>query len=292
MRLCILLILCSLGAVVRTVFAQTPVLVLCPYTIAGRVVNFDGIAFDADDQITLYVRNTAGAVLAKTSVFDPGSPTAWNYRIEVPMASAAADGYAVSGDMLLLSVVDAKGTVYEGFLQGEDAVARSGGTVHLRLMLAEDANRNGIADLYEKSKEYDMYLEGKEGETFDPAKDYDVDGISNYNEYLAGTDPFDKNDFFRISGVTSLKKATDNKEIPDDLIAISFEANAGRTYIVNEASALDGERTSWQRGVFRLDPDSEVTTERVTNDKNTWSMRTVYLIKNGPTRFYRLEMEE
>ena len=32
-------------AVVRTVFAQTPVLVLCPYTIAGRVVNFDGIAF-------------------------------------------------------------------------------------------------------------------------------------------------------------------------------------------------------------------------------------------------------
>ena len=182
MRLCILLILFSLGAVVRTVFAQTPVLVLCPYTIAGRVVNFDGIAFDADDQITLYVRNTAGAVLAKTSVFDPGSPTAWNYRIEVPMASAAADGYAVSGDMLLLSVVDAKGTVYEGFLQGEDAVARSGGTVHLRLMLAEDANRNGIADLYEKSKEYDMYLAGIEGETFDPAKDYDGDGISNYNE--------------------------------------------------------------------------------------------------------------
>ncbi len=292
MRLCILFILCSLGAVVRTVFAQTPVLVLCPYTIAGRVVNFDGIAFDADDQITLYVRNTAGAVLAKTSVFDPGSPTAWNYRIEVPMASAAADGYAVSGDMLLLSVVDAKGTVYEGFLQGEDAVARSGGTVHLRLMLAEDANRNGIADLYEKSKEYDMYLKGIEGETFDPTKDYDRDGISNYNEYLAGTDPFDTNDFFRISGVTSLTKATDNKEIPDDLIAISFEANAGRTYIVNETPSIDGEKINWQRGAFRMDLNSAATVDRVTNDKQSWSIRTIYLLKNGPARFYRVEMEE
>ena len=279
-------------AVVQTVFAQTPVLVLCPYTIAGRVVNFDGIAFDADDQITLYVRNTAGAVLAKTSVFDPGSPTAWNYRIEVPMASSTADGYAVLGDALLLSVVDAKGTVYEGFLQGDDAIARPGGTVHLQLMLAEDSNRNGIADLYEKSKEYDMFLAGIEDEAFDPAKDYDGDGIVNYQEYLAGTDPFDRKDYFRISGVTSLAATTGSKEIPNDIIALTFEANAGRTYIVNEAAALDGERTSWQRGVFRLDPDSEVTTERVTNDKNTWSMRTVYLIKNGPTRFYRLEMEE
>lgn len=208
------------------------------------------------------------------------------------MASSAADGYAVLGDSLLLSAVDAKGMVYEGFLQGDDAIARPGGTVHLQLMLAEDSNRNGIADLYEKSKEYDMFLAGIEDEAFDPAKDYDGDGILNYQEYLAGTDPFDRKDYFRISGVASLTTTTANKEIPDDIIALTFEANAGRTYIVNEASALDGERTSWQRGVFRLDPDSEVTTERVTNDKNTWSMRTVYLIKNGPTRFYRLEMEE
>ena len=208
------------------------------------------------------------------------------------MASSTADGYAVLGDSLLLSAVDAKGMVYEGFLQGEDAVARSGGTVHLRLMLAEDANRNGIADLYEKSKEYDMYLAGIEGETFDPAKDYDGDGISNYNEYLAGTDPFDEKDFFRISGVTSLKKATDNKEIPDDLIAISFEANAGRTYIVNETPSIDGEKINWQRGTFRMDLNSAATVDRVTNDKQSWSIRTIYLLKNGPARFYRVEMEE
>lgn len=41
MRLCILFILCSLGAVVRGV--DGPVQVLMPYSIAGRVVNYDNV---------------------------------------------------------------------------------------------------------------------------------------------------------------------------------------------------------------------------------------------------------
>ncbi len=278
-------------AVVQTVCAQTPVVALCPYTIAGRVVNFDGIAYEAKDQITLCVRNAAGAVLAKTAVFDPGGLTAWNYRVEVPMASSAVDGYAVEGDALSLSVTDAKGTLYSGFLQGADALAKPGGTVNLRLMLADDANGNGVADVYEKSKEYDMFIAGIEDAAFDPSKDYDGDGVSNYNEYLAGTDPFDKNDYFHVKAIASLT-ATDETETPADVIALTFEANAGRSYVVDETPSIERGKEEWQRGVFRLDPNSTATAERVTNDKNTWSMRTIYLIKNGPSRFYRLEMEE
>lgn len=270
--------------------AEAPVQVLFPYSIAGRVVNYDGVAYEASDDITLCVRSTNGTVLAKSKVFDAGSPTAWNYRLDVPVATRSGGGYAAAGDVFALSAVDAKGVVYDGLVKGDDAVVgRAGGTATVRVMLAEDANGNGIADVYESSKEYDMWLAGVSDPVFDPGKDYDGDGASNYDEYLAGTDPFDRNDCFRVKRVAGPSAAEAEAE---GVIALTFEANAGRSYVVSETPSLDPGATRWERGVFRLDPASPATFERVTNDKNTWSERTVYLLKSGRSRFYRVEMEQ
>ena len=98
MRLCILFILCSLGAVVRGV--DGPVQVLMPYSIAGRVVNYDNVAFDAESGITLCIRNTNGNVIAKGQVFTPSSAVAWNFRLDVPLATRAGGGYVAWGDTL------------------------------------------------------------------------------------------------------------------------------------------------------------------------------------------------
>ena len=285
MRLCILFILCSLGVVVRGV--DGPVQVLMPYSIAGRVVNYDNVAFDAESGITLSIRNTNGNVIAKGQVFTPSSALAWNFRLDVPLATRAGGGYVAWGDTLTMSAIDAAGVVYEGLLKGGDAnIAKAGGTVTLRVMLSNDANGNGVADLYESNKEYEMWLNGIEDESFDPAKDYDGDGVSNFKEYLAGTDPFDAKDFFRVN-------LLGNEVTADgDVIALSFEANAGRSYIVHEASELKGENAQWTRGVFRLDKPDGAKVERVVNDSKTWSMRTIYLIKSGSRRFYKLELEQ
>lgn len=271
-----------------TAFAQAPVQVLYPYSIAGRVVNYDGIAYEAPDDITLYVRSTNGTVLAKSKVFTPGDSTAWNYRLDVPVATKATGGYAMAGDVLSLSAVDARGVVYEGLIKGEDAIVGNGGdTAVVRIMLAEDANNNGIADIYEESKAYDMWLADIPDATFDPGKDYDGDGVSNFNEYLAGTDPFDKNDYFRVQQVSGLEAADD-----EGLFALTFEANAGRSYLIRETPSLEKGAVEWTRGVFRLDRAKSATVERVTNGKNTWSKRTVYLLKKGKSRFYKVEMEQ
>ena len=283
-------VFCSLiGAVCcGFAFAVEPALVLCPYSIAGRVVDYDGVAYEAADDITLYVRNAKGTVLAKSKVFTPGSPTAWNYRLDVPVATRAVGGYAQAGDTLSLSAVDARGVVYEGLIRGDDAVVgKGGGTATVRIMLADDANGNGVADIYEKSKEYEMWLAGIEDEAFDPGKDYDGDGVSNYREYLAGTDPFDKDDYFRVKAAKGLDATQD-----DALFALTFEANAGRSYVVKETPSLDGDKIDWRRGAFRLEPTAASTVERVTNDRNTWCERTVYLLKNGRSRFYKVEMEQ
>ena len=274
-----------MGSVAVTTAAD-PVQVLFPYSIAGRVVNYDNVAYDASSGVTLTVRNADGKVLAKSRVFTPGGVSAWNYRLDVPIATRAGGGYAAPGDTLSLTAVDAKGTVYSGLIAGDAAkVGKAGETATVRVMLDDDKNANGIADVYEWSKEYDMWLAGVEG-SFDPAADYDGDGVSNRDEYLAGTDPFDPNDFFRV------RTADGCTEADGEVIALTFEANAGRSYVVRESPNLGKGKAGWQRGVFRLDPKKSVTVERVSNDANTWSMRTIYLIKNGPSRFYKLEMED
>ena len=212
---------------------------------------------------------------------------AWNFRLDVPLATRAGGGYVAWGDTLAMSAIDAAGVVYEGLLKGGDAnIAKAGGTVTLRVMLSDDANGNGVADLYESNKKYEMWLNGIEDESFDPAQDYDGDGVSNFKEYLAGTDPFDAKDFFRVN-LLGPEVSADG-----DVIALSFEANAGRSYIVREASELKGENAQWTRGAFRLDKPDGAKVERVVNDSKTWSMRTIYLIKSGSRRFYKLELEQ
>ena len=110
--------------------------------------------------------------------------------------------------------------------------------------------------------------------------------MGHFKVYRAGTDPFDAKDFFRVNRL--------GHEVTNDgdVIALSFEANAGRSYIVHEASELKGENAQWTRGVFRLDKPDGAKVERVVNDSKTWSMRTIYLIKSGSRRFYKLELEQ
>jgi len=266
-------------------WSAEPVQALFPYTIVGRAVDAENKAFDANSGVSMKVLSAGGAVLAQTKVYTPGGESAWNFKLAVPVASAHVNGYAAKGDVLTLSVCK-DGVTYTGLLKGDDArIGQAGASVSLRVMLADDANGNGIADTYEKSK-YNWMRKYKISGDFDPNADYDGDGQSNYAEYLAGTDPFDKDDRF---GVDTMEN---EKDFDDRYIRITFETNPGRTYSLREAAKLDSEATTWERGAFRAEPSEAAKAERLVNSRSEWKLQTIYLLKQGEQRFYKIELEQ
>ena len=274
--------------------ADVPVQELYPFDIVGRIVNADNIAYDARSEIMMRVMDAEGKLLAQTWVRNPDGVSPWNFVLEIPMSSVRASGYAMQGDVFQLSAKFGE-KVYTGLIASEDAkIGAPGDKIFLRIMLAEDSNGNGIADTYEEAMRDEMWYLEIEGD-YDPELDYDGDGQSNRAEYLAGTDPFDKDDFFRASAVSSR-----NSDVPEptELFAVTFEANAGRSYgVVSSpelAETVDGKRPDWRRTAFRLSRDDPASANVASLDARTWEVRTVYLLRDGDRRFFKVvqELEE
>lgn len=271
--------------------AVTPVQELYPFDIVGRIVNAENVAYDASAQIMMQARNTDGKLLAQASVRDPGGLAPWNFVLEVPVSSARAAGYAMTGDAFQLSA-RLGDRVYAGLVASDDArIGTPGDKLYLKIMLAEDANGNGIADSCEEMMLDEMWYADIEGD-YNPEADYDGDGQSNRDEYLAGTDPFDRDDCFRASALTLSKSDAPESA---DLFAVTFEANAGRSYGVVSSCELaetaDGRRPDWRRAAFRLSRDDPASASLLSLDSKTWEVRTIYLLRQGDRQFFKVVQE-
>src|SRR5205085_10118269 len=96
-----------------------------------------------------------------------------------------------------------------------DTVTVSGETaINTDWIVADDADLDGMPDSYEKAKNFDP------NDPSDANADADHDGQSNLAEYLAGTDPHNRNSVLRIKSISL--SGSDR--------TIGFDAIAGKLY--------------------------------------------------------------
>ena len=276
MTLVAALVVLPVTAAVKT---QTP-LALAPFTFAGRIVDYAHVAYDADASVEVRIKNAAGTLLAKTTTATSGA-TVYNYVIDVPVSSTALAGHATVGEAVSFEFVDPSGVVYAGLAATTNAtVGLPGALKRLDVVLASDANNDGVADEYEESIAYLMWINGIEN--YDATADYDGDGQSNYAEYVAGTNPFDATDRFSIR-----QMAMD--EGVDDFVALRVPVNRGRSYTVATTPELNP--AEWRSASFTLDPDVAPSATHLNTGAYETGYRTIFVPKEGAHRFYKVNVE-
>ena len=213
------------------------------HIVKGAVLGYDengrNILLTSESGVTSRAVDTNGEIIAEAKVID-ATQEGVNFVLQIPLSKTATDSTCATGDQLNCVMVEASGMLIstEPFTVGG---ARESQTLTLKMIdvqryVSEDGSKtNQVAQAYvdaiqawmEDDEELDEQYRGK---PYDPFADYDNDGLTNYAEYLAGTNPFDDSDRLRITAFSiSRTRGT---------AALSFEYVGGHVYGVNTTTNL------------------------------------------------------
>jgi hypothetical protein len=127
-----------------------------------------------------------------------------------------------------------------------------------------DANSNGLPDAWEE--------EHFQGQTIDPEADADGDGTTNRMEYLAGTNPRDRNSFFRPAG-----------SMNGSVFTLPIPTVAGRNYKIWATRDL----ASWH---LRQTLTGDGTMQTFTFDESTITSGPLHASGQSAKCFFRVEI--
>ncbi len=154
-----------------------------------------------------------------------------------------------------------------------------GERVRLDLNLGVDNNHDGLPDAWQEWQLYQAgYRPGTNGwdlSLVPPSGDLDGDGISNYDEYIAGTFAGDATERFelKITGKTSTS------------VVFEFFAITGKQYSIEESADLH----TWTPVAFAVTPGG--TPAKFFNAPQV-DIRPAYVaLPSGASRFYRLSVQ-
>ncbi len=209
------------------------------HTLYGMVRNEWGDPLDfSSAEVYIEATNnvTVRAVVASST--EPGV----NYRLEVPMdAGTTLDLYAPTvmrrNQSFRLKVKIGQTTYLPMEMRLSPAgLGQPAQSTRLDLTLGEDSDGDGLPDAWEQAL---IAIYGGTLESIRPNDDLDGDGISNLNEYLAGTYAFDPNDGFVLKYLGANAGTS----------TLQFMAIRGRTYTIEASTDL---QQNWAPTPFRL----------------------------------------
>ncbi len=265
--------------------AQQPTVALRPFITTGRITDARGAGIQSAE-----VRVRKGeTLLARGNVGSFDADTSANYALAVPMSNAAIPTAASSGDALTLEI-DAGADTYSD-TNVTITAAKPGRTLKLNIRAASCTNPYGVSDAY--LSDIRMYVDacGIDGfldadGNYQPNADFDGDGVSNYAEYLAGTDPFDAAD----AGLKILSwKAVEGNP---DVMEATFLPGPNRSYSAERADATATPALSFELRPHQLTPEQNAVKKNYLNTGNEDpEVRAIYLYKEGSSSLYRLRLE-
>jgi len=183
--------------------ATKPVVPQSPVITYGLIRDEYGAPLTKNSQAALtLVRNEArdGQVYATSAVGDSGMP-GMNYRLSLEIDSAGPRrAYAVTTGTEMFVKATRGGVVEALSPVAMFATPAQGTKQRLDYSFGTDADADGMPDDWE---EWVLDLAGRDSSfeaivKFRPADDADGDGMTNLQEYLAGTDPFLATDLLKI----------------------------------------------------------------------------------------------
>jgi len=263
--------------------AATSAVGVTPFTFSGRVMDASHAAFDGENTATILAYDKSTNLIAKAET-SYRADSRRNYALNIPMATAAVDGYVVQNDPLSIVVTDSRGTEWKGVVPlSESVVAEPGGVKDLDIVLsAPGTDTHGIdEDLYWSLYVEWWYSDYYDGGDFDPNADHDGDGIPTLKEALAGSDPFDPSSKLEI--VDYLRDDAAGE-------AITFTANPSRSYSLECTTNLATK--AWKPLPFTTG-DAQ-TEQRVISCPSSMRSGTLTILLKpgeGGARFYRIRTE-
>lgn len=216
------------------------------HLVTGLVRDEYGTPLNTTDALVILETSTGAQLQARVIPdLEPGA----NYRIEVPMDSGlTAQPYIPTALRPLapfrLKVRIGNATYLPIEMKGDYAqLGKPGKRTSLNLTLGEDANGDGLPDAWQRVINADLSKVTPDG-------DADGDGLSNMQEYLAGTYAFDPADGFRLE----IMRLHEGQPV------LEFMAITGRTYTLQGSVDLQ----TWSPLVFRIPAEGTNAANRET----------------------------
>jgi hypothetical protein len=250
------------------------------YTIYGDVRDENGLLIPAEGAAVVLYQNSKE--IFWQDLISSGSKD-YNYQMRIDMLRSSTTSYS--------SIALGIGTTYTlgGSVGGHvyspievknaPAVGGASDRKRLNLTLGIDSDGDGLPDAWEESQLYQAgypYGNGWDLSLIDRDGDLDGDGVSNWQEYLAGTYAGDK------ASVLSLKI----KEKLESSARLEFYAMYGKTYSIEVSENLK----EWVAVDFTTTaPTAEVPgTPASSLVATNTGVTSVYAAASGATVYYRL----